>query len=285
MAAAARPPVLWAMKSRSSPRSPPGPATSLASAKLAAREALQQAIREACTAAKIDPANKCERACIGAAGAGRRGSCRPRFAHCCREIISGEIEVVGDMQIALEAAFGEGPGVIVIAGHRFDRLRPRRSRDKPLAPEAGASPFPTKAPPTGSAGAAVSTLLRAIDQSEQTLKPPAEASPLFGDIRRRGGLSSLDELVRAANSGPFCEVVSRDPGCRRCRRRPGPARACASRAENLRNLPRIVVHRLFPEQEWEFRPHWPWWAACFRHSSTVREVFATRFADLIRAWK
>ena len=31
-------------------------------------------------------------------------------------MISGEIEVVGDMQIALAAAFGEGPGVIVIAG-------------------------------------------------------------------------------------------------------------------------------------------------------------------------
>ena len=32
------------------------------------------------------------------------------------EVIPGEIEVVGDMQIALQAALGEGPGVIVIAG-------------------------------------------------------------------------------------------------------------------------------------------------------------------------
>ena len=32
------------------------------------------------------------------------------------ELVSGEIEVVGDIVIVLEAAFGAGPGVIVIAG-------------------------------------------------------------------------------------------------------------------------------------------------------------------------
>jgi N-acetylglucosamine kinase-like BadF-type ATPase len=32
------------------------------------------------------------------------------------EFVSGQIEVVGDMVIAMEAAFGGGPGVIVIAG-------------------------------------------------------------------------------------------------------------------------------------------------------------------------
>src|SRR6185437_5615243 len=32
------------------------------------------------------------------------------------EIISGEIEIVGDMEIALEAAFGDGAGVMVTAG-------------------------------------------------------------------------------------------------------------------------------------------------------------------------
>ena len=79
-----------------------------------AREVLHQAIREACRAAGINP-QQVLRACIGAAGAGRpeiAGTVRKMVA----EIISGEIEVVGDMEIALTAAFGEGPGVIVIAG-------------------------------------------------------------------------------------------------------------------------------------------------------------------------
>ncbi len=79
-----------------------------------ARDALQRAIREACRAANISP-QQVLRACIGAAGAGRTeiaGIVRDIVA----EIISGEIEVVGDMEIALRAAFGGGPGVIVIAG-------------------------------------------------------------------------------------------------------------------------------------------------------------------------
>ena len=79
-----------------------------------ARESLHQAIREACAGAGIEPA-QLRRACIGAAGAGRE-----EIANVVRgivaEVIPGKIEIVGDMQIALEAAFGTGPGVIVIAG-------------------------------------------------------------------------------------------------------------------------------------------------------------------------
>jgi glucosamine kinase len=79
-----------------------------------AREALHRAIREACQAAGINP-QQVLRACVGAAGAGRSeiaGAVRKIVA----QIVSGEIEVVGDMEIALAAAFGSGPGVIVIAG-------------------------------------------------------------------------------------------------------------------------------------------------------------------------
>ncbi len=79
-----------------------------------ARETLQQAIREACLAAKINP-QQVLRACIGAAGAGRE-EIASTVRKIVAEIIPGEIEVVGDMEIALAAAFGKGPGVIVIAG-------------------------------------------------------------------------------------------------------------------------------------------------------------------------
>ncbi len=47
-----------------------------------AREVLQQAIREACQAAKINP-QQVRRACIGAAGAGR-----PEIAGIVREIVA-----------------------------------------------------------------------------------------------------------------------------------------------------------------------------------------------------
>ena len=74
--------------------------------------------------ANLKPA-EISRVCVGLAGAAR-----PEIAEVVRgtvsEIISGEvkpgkiktseIKVVGDNVIALEAAFGSGPGVIVIAG-------------------------------------------------------------------------------------------------------------------------------------------------------------------------
>jgi len=78
------------------------------------RESLQLAVRQACAAAGITPAQVAH-TCIGAAGAAR-----PEIAGIVRralaEILSPPIEVVGDMHIALEAALEGGPGVVVIAG-------------------------------------------------------------------------------------------------------------------------------------------------------------------------
>src|SRR5271165_2991065 len=80
-----------------------------------ARESLHAAIRQACTVARISP-NQIQRVCIGAAGAAR-----PEIANNLRALLAElnpdlNIEVVGDAAIALEAAFGSGPGVIAIAG-------------------------------------------------------------------------------------------------------------------------------------------------------------------------
>ena len=78
------------------------------------RESLQHSVRQACAAAGITP-GQISRTCVGGSGAAR-----PELAAIVRgflaEILSSPIDVVGDMQIALEAAFGTGPGVIVIAG-------------------------------------------------------------------------------------------------------------------------------------------------------------------------
>jgi len=83
-----------------------------------AREALHAAIHQVCDASKISP-DKIRAVCIGVTGAAR-----PAIAEKIRGILSeligesapAKIEVVGDHEIALEAAFGERPGVIVIAG-------------------------------------------------------------------------------------------------------------------------------------------------------------------------
>src|SRR5579863_7431190 len=106
-----------------------GPSNVLRVGEAQARESLHQAVRQACAAAGITLA-QVSRTCIGAAGA-----VRPEIAEIVRRALAellpspvqasntqtssvqpSNINVVGDMQIALEAAFESGPGVIVIAG-------------------------------------------------------------------------------------------------------------------------------------------------------------------------
>jgi glucosamine kinase len=79
-----------------------------------ARESLSAAIRQACVAANITPA-QIERTCVGIAG-GALPEIASLVHHLLSEFVGGRITVVGDMVIAMEAAFGSGPGVIVIAG-------------------------------------------------------------------------------------------------------------------------------------------------------------------------
>ncbi len=79
-----------------------------------ARESLHKAVWQACSAVGIHAA-EITRTCVGGAGAGRL-----EIAEIVRsilsEIVAGPIDVVGDMQTALEAAFDAGPGVVVNAG-------------------------------------------------------------------------------------------------------------------------------------------------------------------------
>lgn len=79
-----------------------------------ARDALAGAIHEACVQAGISP-QQVACTCAGVAGAADTG-----IADIVRRLLAGiaggEIEVIGDMEVALEGAFGGGPGVIVIAG-------------------------------------------------------------------------------------------------------------------------------------------------------------------------
>jgi glucosamine kinase len=91
-----------------------GPSNIVRVGEARARESLHQCVRQACSAAGINPA-QIVRVCVGAAGAAR-----PEIVSAIRrllaEFLSSPIEVFGDMEIALVAAFGGGPGVIVIAG-------------------------------------------------------------------------------------------------------------------------------------------------------------------------
>ncbi len=79
-----------------------------------ARRNLHAAIIESCQMAQLSPA-QIGSACIGVAGVSATGV-GEKVRAILAELVSGRIQVVGDMDIAMEAAFGNGPGVLVVAG-------------------------------------------------------------------------------------------------------------------------------------------------------------------------
>ena len=79
-----------------------------------ARDSLAGAIHEACVQAGVSP-QQITRTCAGIAGAGDDGIAS-RLQRLLIEVVGGAIEVIGDMEVALESAFGDGPGIVVTAG-------------------------------------------------------------------------------------------------------------------------------------------------------------------------
>jgi glucosamine kinase len=259
-----------------------GPSNITRVGEVRARESLHEAISQACAAAKIHP-RQVQRACIGVAGAGRdevASSVRKIVA----EILPGEIKVVGDMQIALAAAFGAGPGVVVIAGTgsiaygRDEQGRTARAGGWGFAiSDEGSAHWIGRA--------AVTTLLRAIDQrispgvgqekDDQAAnnQSAAEGSPLFRELKAAWSLHSLDEFVRTANSNPdfaalFPAILAAaDAGDTLAQR------VLAEAGRELAHLAGIVVRRLFAEDAGLPRVPLAMAGGVFKHSPRVREVF------------
>ena len=155
------------------------------------REALHTAVRTACAAARVDAAN-IESACIGLSGAGRP-EVRDAVAAMMGELLRGRILVVSDLETTLQAAFGDGPGVITIAGTgsiaygRDARGQTARAGGWGLAiSDEGSGQWIGRA--------AVSAVLGAKDAGEDP--------PLLAIILQLWKLTSLDELVRRANASP-----------------------------------------------------------------------------------
>jgi glucosamine kinase len=244
------------------------------------RESLHKAIRDACAAAKISP-QQVECACIGVAGAGREEiavSVRKITA----EAIPGKIEVVGDMQIASEAAFGEGPGVIVIAGTGSIAYgRDRQGR----AARAGGWGFAIS--DEGSAHwigrAVVKHLLRAVDETgiqKNGSQAPAKGLSLLHRLHAAWDLHSLDAFVRTANSNPdfaalFPTVVAAaDDGdtLAQC--------VLEQSGRELAQLAAIIVRQLFPENKAGTDIPLAMAGGVFRHAASVRKVFCDEILTL-----
>jgi glucosamine kinase len=239
-----------------------GPSNVVRVGEARARESLHQVIRAACLAAPADP-RSIARTCIGVAG-GARPEIAAAVERLLTEIVSGPIEVVGDMVVALRAAFGSGPGVIVIAG--TGSIAYGRERAGKTA-RAGGWGFAISDEGSGHwiGRSAITAALAAKDEG----KEPKLLRQITDDWR----LSSLDDLVRTANASPppdfstlFPTVLATaDAG-------DAVARAVLAQAgAELARLAKLVINRLFDEEASSIPVAMS--GGVFRQSALVRQAF------------
>ena len=169
--------------------------------KAQAQDSLQAAIRQACTAANISP-DRIAYTCAGMAGVVSSETAET-VRQILGEIVRGELRVVGDNAIALEAAFAGGPGVIVIAGTGSiaygENARGENAR-------AGGWGFAVSDEGSGQwiGRNTVSALLRAKDEGRE--------SSLDGIVRKEWNLNSLSQIVVMANATPPPNFAALVPG-------------------------------------------------------------------------
>jgi N-acetylglucosamine kinase-like BadF-type ATPase len=238
-----------------------------------ARQALHTAIRQVCAAAKISP-HEMDAICIGASGAGRQeiaDKIRAMVVELDPELPPARIQVVGDTAIALEAAFGSGPGVIAIAGTGSIAL----GRDaEGHTVRAGGWGFAVSDEGSGQwiGRHAVSAVLRARDQQADTA---LAAGVLAAGILETWKLSDFEALILFANSTPPPEFPRLFPVVLRAAEEGDSiARELLARAgTELAMLAAIVLRRIAPKL-----PYVPvaTTGSVFRQSAEVRRVFNNR---------
>jgi N-acetylglucosamine kinase-like BadF-type ATPase len=238
-----------------------------------ARESLQQCVRQACAAAGIAP-EEVARVCVGAAGVAR-----PELGETVRRIVSElmpcPIDVVGDMEIAMEAGFGSGPGVVVIAGTGSIAYG-RDQQGNTL--RAGGWGFAIG--DEGSAHwigrAAVAAVLRASDETDD---PNVHAS-LMQALFKAWGVSSIPDLARAANSIPPPDFSALSSAVIASKDELG-VQVLTAAGRELACTAMVVIRRLFTNQGMDRVPV-AMTGGVFRHSATVREVFYNEVRQLER---
>ena len=229
-----------------------------------AREALAAAIQQACAEARL-ATEQITRTCIGVAGAAR-----PQISEVVHrllsELVSGEIEVLGDMNIALEAAFGSGPGVIVIAG--TGSIAYGRNAAGQVA-RAGGWGFAISDEGSGHwiGRTAISAAMRAWDGSAAAQIPPLAVS-----ILKSWSLETREQLVLAGNATPPPDFANLVPAVLATADAGDPVAwgVLAQAGGELATSAKLVIRRLFPEAG---TVPVAMSGGVFNNSAVVRQVF------------
>jgi glucosamine kinase len=236
-----------------------------------AKEALQTVINQVCVIAKISP-DEIQAICFGAAGAARP-EIVARIYSILEEIVpqtkQTRIEIVGDTVIALEAAFGPGPGVIAIAG--TGSVVYGRDAAGHTA-RSGGWGFAVSDEGSGHwiGLRAIHAILSAHDRGIETA--------LTTMVLEAWRLTTLDQLVQQANSAPPPDFPRLFPIVLRASDEADSTAhdLLADAGIQLANLAAVVVRRLAPQNLKTKSPAFPSVAmtgSVFRQSLVVRQFF------------
>jgi glucosamine kinase len=260
-----------------------GPSNVVRVGEAKARESLQQAVRQACAAAGVTPA-QVSATCIGASGAARPETAAV-VQSALAEILLSPVDVKADTEISLEAAFSSGPGVIVIAG--TGSIAYGRNTHEKTA-RAGGWGFAIS--DEGSAHwigrIAIAALLRetVLESRNLDFSETSAESALLRAFLHAWDLKSIDDLIRAANATPSPDfsalfpavVASADAGDATAQQ------VLTEAGKELASIADVVIRRLFSEatsySESESvvaatRVRLAMIGGVFRHAALVREVF------------
>ena len=226
-----------------------------------ARTALAGAINEACVQAGISP-GQIVRTCAGITGAARSeiaGVMRDLVA----SIVGGHVEIVGDVEIAFEDAFGSEPGVMLIAG--TGSIAFGRNKKGETARAAGWG-YPISDEGSGQwiGAEAVRGALRARDRGQ--------SSELLSDLIEKLGANDFEDFIVRLNATPPADFASLFPSVLAASNRGDQvASEVLTRAGwELSAITGTVIDRLFHEQSVSVATH----GGVFVSSAIVRKSFS-----------
>ena len=205
-----------------------------------ARDSLAAAIHESCVQAGISP-RQIARTCAGVTG-----SARAEIANIMRELISsivaGEAEVVGDVEVAFEDAFGTGPGVLVIAG-TGSIVYGRNAHTKTARAGGWGHAISDEGSGYWIGAEAIRAALRARDRGDD--------SKLLRELMQAIAAADVDDFIVRVNATPTPDFAALVPAVLAASDRGDvlATKVLEQSGFELARLAEIVIHRLFANSD------------------------------------
>lgn len=228
-----------------------------------ARRVSHAVVKEACDAAGVS-AKRIEHGCIGISGF-IDSSVAEWVRGMLSEVISAPVDVVEDVMIALEAAFGDAPGCIVVAG--TGSIAVGRNEQCTLLRAGGWGPAVSDEGSGYWIGrAAVTATLRVYDSGKNTALLPA--------IMDAWHLSTREEFTRMASASPPPDFAQLFPKVlQTAEMGDATASEIIMRAGfELAELALVVIRQLWPEMH---RVRVAVSGGILQNSRLIRQVFAS----------